>query len=1208
MALFVPGRYVECRGNQAVVRLPWRCEETYTVWNGGIEGKRMGFYVDRKGKVIYGGSYGLKGGGALCSKNKPKSGLPKTIPSSLPPPPIISSSNTTSDKCSQGTSMTPSDSEAHQGFLDLSTAIHILDYPGVYQNACILLQNSAEMDGQIVELLVPTLGSGSVWNVGDVMGDITRQTLALLLRVATVRHAIRSNERPGFRYEHKNYYAKELERVIRKIEKEKKETQDVDFQAEIRASWAVVSTIEDDEHVWDTLRRVIPKIAKLVALVDPIRYAGTLTEGIIDVSTLLYDQYQHLKESTLSTSVITLTILYSLRHNISPSEVQVLSEIHRKCNRWGIAVLLIRLLALILEEGVIKTDISFSIFELLEELSGFKKFVFRNNWKVRKAALYALMRLNTCIIQSQELKKMIDDALDMRLLLETDSNVLAIVRHSSRLERARGKLQEKAFRGRMDRQVEEIHTYVTGMYASQHAKDEGRIGVVAEELRTATEAMKKVLDLASPDVSSRTAELQEAVHILNTRSQEMSDRLELIKTTIDQAALPIKFRDHIRNLPQRNLENGFFVGREEELSRLLSEFRLPNAKSVIFGESGIGKSYLALKFAYEAEKAGLFSNYIWLHASKSSTLFQDYLEIAVNLNISHGNDTEKVLYIKSHLKHNSRTLLIYDNADFEDCMETDSEIDQFIRENFIFDQASVLITSRNEEEWRDRVTSQVHLRRLTGKEGVKLLETISELQEGVIDEELVEKLDGNPLALRTAGKYLRQSKSKNTLMGKLNRRQGPGFDRLLDVCVDTVTPQARMTLEACSYLNSDNIDSRLTDKLLKNAKLHQQYTTISELESLNLLETTNGHLEMHRMTQNSAYALCKNKEEREMQIGKCLREMISTDMRFDPDLMLNARFYHDKRVVNSEDNRKVDRELIEYLISRRLGREAKRLADSIGEPDTASEAETLLALLQNAEIASNLGLHSDAELYYKQAYDLSKNYPEKLFQVAWNLARYQFEKGEMEMAKAYMEKVVNTLDSVSLLPKQLAEIYLLAGKLNLKDENVEKPKEFLLKALEIGGNKAEIYVTLAEMYFKHIGLEADAINSLEFALNSLKSTPTDPLHAKIYRLLANNTRFDPEKPYFYLNEEVKFRHLHLLDDKKGLIEGLIELGKMLLLKNRNQEAILTMKEAENLVDLAENRDLVREIYEILAKAAVASGDNETALHYNNLKDQLQPAT
>ena len=1210
MATLVPAKYVTLHGLRAEVGYPFlqtiQCKVVHTAEHYVAKA----YFLYRAEKLLYVTDYGLQGGGSLCSKNKVKTikltptGPPQTTrpispPHIIPAPDILDPASKTS---STGTSMVPSDEEARDSFRGLEQALQTADLAGAYQRAAVLLLNSAEMDGQLVDLLVPALAAGAMWNIGGIAGNLARETLAQLLRVVTVRHAIRSQESPGFRYTHKVFYTNELERVIRKIEKESKSNQDVDFQAEIRASWAIVSSIDDDEHIWDRLRRVLPKIAKLVALVDPIRYAGQLVDGLIDIGGLLYDQYQDVKKYTLAGSVITLTVLYSLRHNITNTEVEVLRVMLRKCNRWAIAVLTLRLLALLLEEGVVKLDIRMSLFELLEELAAFKIFVFRNNWKVRKAALYALVRLTHASIQEPELQLLVRDLLDMRVLLEPDENVLVVVRQFSSFGQATKRLAKKPFRTRMEREVKDIHTFVTDLYSTQHAKDENRLLTVAAEIRTAADSMNKAAALSSPEVSTRTAELQEAVNILSSRSQEMAARLETIKELIDT---PKQHEPHtkVRSLPQRNLEAGFFVGREEELAQLLQVFAVPKARAVLLGEPGIGKSALALKFAYEAEKVEMFDNFIWIHAEKSSTIFADYLEMAVDLSVSHGNDSEKVLYVKAHLKHNPRILLIYDNADFED-QQSEQEIDQFLRENFLFAHAAVLVTSRNEAEWVSKVSPQIRLTRLSREDGLKLLSTLSALPEAKIQSELVDRLDGNPLSLRTAGRYLRQSQSQNNLMEKLNSRAGPGLDRLMDVCVATVTPQARMTLEACSFLNPDNIDSRLTRRLLLEARVRQQYTTLAELESLNLLEMTGGRIEMHRMVQDSAYNLSpgKDREERERQLGHCLREMIAGGEHIDPDMMLNARFYHDRRTLPSEDNLKVDQALVDFLLAKKLGTEARRLAESIGEPESFSEAEVLISLLHKAEACALTGLHDAAELCYKQAYDLAKSYPEKLFQVSLNLAKYKSDKGEVEMAKAYIENVLRTLGTVSLLPLQLGEIYALAGKLFSTEERVDRPREYLTKALGLVQNKAEIYVSLAEMYFRHVGYEPEAVAALESGLGALQSSATDPLHAKVFRLLAANTRSDPSKPFTYLSQELAFRRVHLPDDSTGLVEVLLELGSLHMLRNHNQEALSSMREAEQLLPAQD--PLLAQVYEVMAKAAVASGDNEEGLRYNELKDSL----
>ena len=218
-----------------------------------------------------------------------------------------------------------------------------------------------------------------------------------------------------------------------------------------------------------------------------------------------------------------------------------------------------------------------------------------------------------------------------------------------------------------------------------------------------------------------------------------------------------------------------------------------------------------------------------------------------------------------------------------------------------------------------------------------------------------------------------------------------------------------------------------------------------------------------------------------------------------------------------------------------------------------------------------------------------------------------------EMARAHLEDALRMLPSVvsTVSLRDQFDLQHISGLLFASDPTVTRSLTCFQTALSIAtpaphispSDLAELHFDIGEMYLKHVGYTKEAFESFDAALTLLKSVPTDPLHAKIYRLLATNSKSDPSKPFEYLAAEVSFRRVHLPDDETGLVDALLILSEMHRLKNRNQEAISTLREAESLLRPGDGQ--LVDVYSALEKAAVASGDHELALEFNGLKEECE---
>ncbi len=117
------------------------------------------------------------------------------------------------------------------------------------------------------------------------------------------------------------------------------------------------------------------------------------------------------------------------------------------------------------------------------------------------------------------------------------------------------------------------------------------------------------------------------------------------------------------NLPQRNRN---FTGRESLLDALRSSLESGKHTAItqaIYGLGGIGKSQLAIEYAWRYS-AG-YDVVWWIRSEEPSTLASDYAALAKKLNLPESEAQEQAVVIEAvreWLNHNTGWLLIFDNA------------------------------------------------------------------------------------------------------------------------------------------------------------------------------------------------------------------------------------------------------------------------------------------------------------------------------------------------------------------------------------------------------------------------------------------------------------------------------------------------------------------------------------------------------------------
>lgn len=111
------------------------------------------------------------------------------------------------------------------------------------------------------------------------------------------------------------------------------------------------------------------------------------------------------------------------------------------------------------------------------------------------------------------------------------------------------------------------------------------------------------------------------------------------------------------------------IGHEAMLSEIDAKLFGVSGRQVftVVGESGLGKSHLALEFAYATRDARPDCSVFWCDASTADSLKQPYSDIARKLRLAndqdHADHVRAVLYAYLNSQEVGDWLLVYDNAD-----------------------------------------------------------------------------------------------------------------------------------------------------------------------------------------------------------------------------------------------------------------------------------------------------------------------------------------------------------------------------------------------------------------------------------------------------------------------------------------------------------------------------------------------------------------
>ncbi len=297
------------------------------------------------------------------------------------------------------------------------------------------------------------------------------------------------------------------------------------------------------------------------------------------------------------------------------------------------------------------------------------------------------------------------------------------------------------------------------------------------DLQTSTSAQQKMEETTS----------QRHIERETTKSTELSDKQSMKRTEREEAlsTLPIsavniqeKRKDlgPVWNIPYQR--NPFFTGREDLLEQLHDHFT--QAKTIalaqplaITGLGGIGKTQVAIEYAYRYRDD--YSALLWVRARTQEELLADLVIIANLLNLSEKNVEDQripINAVKYWFETHTKWLLICDKADDLLMIRDELPIDN---------RGHILLTTRAQS--MSGFAYKVEIETMEPEEGALFLLRRAGIIEpdAILDNasttdcaialELVQELDGLPLALDQAGAYIEETRSSLSGYLTLYRQQ-----------------------------------------------------------------------------------------------------------------------------------------------------------------------------------------------------------------------------------------------------------------------------------------------------------------------------------------------------------------------------------------------------------------------------------------------------
>jgi len=297
----------------------------------------------------------------------------------------------------------------------------------------------------------------------------------------------------------------------------------------------------------------------------------------------------------------------------------------------------------------------------------------------------------------------------------------------------------------------------------------------------------------------------------------------------------------VRNLPFHR--NPLFTGRERQLERL-AQLLKESYSVALSGLPGIGKTQLALEYAHKCYVEKVYSGVFWVNAADEESLQIGYAKLAEKLDLPERDEQELakiVEAVKQWLDDHTDWLLIMDNADnlqlarsfFPEVSEDNNgHILLTTRSQMVGDVAGEIIEIDKMEPAEGLFFLLRRTRRYGRLPDKTALDTVaSDIRNAA--SQIVELLDGHPLALDQAGAFIEDGGSFTDYIdryhekrlellserGSMDEENKGRYSEYPDTVVVTFTlclnkacerhPLATDLLRFCAFLQPDAIPEEL---------------------------------------------------------------------------------------------------------------------------------------------------------------------------------------------------------------------------------------------------------------------------------------------------------------------------------------------------------------------------------------------------------------
>jgi DNA-binding CsgD family transcriptional regulator len=315
---------------------------------------------------------------------------------------------------------------------------------------------------------------------------------------------------------------------------------------------------------------------------------------------------------------------------------------------------------------------------------------------------------------------------------------------------------------------------------------------------------------------------------INKKIEFLHNKSQRIESSITNQSFKenTQIKTVIFNLPLRNTN---FTGRKQALIQIeeqLNQQKLGVITQAISGLGGIGKTQLALEFAYQSAEKGVYTAVFWISAETANTIYNAYQEIARHLNLDVkglGSDKLQTLVHNklASIYKNSKILFVLDNVPDYDyinnyLIKTHKELSPYL-------STHILITSRS-QHWSE---TSLLLDIFTQEEALMFVKKYlpNEQENSII--RLIKALHYFPLALNQATAYIKKHTNIDDYLKLYSNRQKDYLNKFpgdknryteslwktWDIALTKLSASAKKILFIASYLYPDDIPIEFFDNL-----------------------------------------------------------------------------------------------------------------------------------------------------------------------------------------------------------------------------------------------------------------------------------------------------------------------------------------------------------------------------------------------------------